>query len=283
MMSAWWITMLLQWLTSYHHGSWIWLLSHYGHCHGPLSCCAAKKTSMTNQSHTHMKLAAVCPTNLRDSRSLMRIIKTWNSDAAQLQVVNRNFTRLPAQTVPTLTLGWELFKRRSSTPPTPQTPLSLYLFLSSNQPSGSKCVCVCVCVCARWGILDGELCKDEWWPAVLCTRCNPMWLSLSPRTPQPLARPYIRSPSPTPMPPSLAEPRNYFLRETYCLPAPLSLITIEQKQALTGATRRAALMSAPSPSIFFFFIFFPANGRILTCQPLFLTARHHFPSSRDGM
>lgn len=87
-------------------------------------------------------------------------------------------------------------------------------------------------------------------------------------------------PAPTHMPSSLAEPHNYFLGETYCLPAPLSLITMEQKQALTGGTRHAALMSAPSS---FFLYFFPANGRILTCQPLFLTAQRNFLSGRDRM
>lgn len=51
------------------------------------------------------------------------------------------------------------------------------------------------------------------------------------------------------MPSSLAEPHNYFLGETYCLPEPLSLITIEKKQVLTGVTGRAALMSVPGPPL----------------------------------
>lgn len=71
--------------------------------------------------------------------------------------------------------------------------------------------------------------------------------------------------TPTPMPSSAAEPHNYFLWETYCLRVSLSLITIEQKGALTGGTRRAALMlSAPGPPLFSFS--FQANGRIRTYQ-----------------
>lgn len=69
--------------------------------------------------------------------------------------------------------------------------------------------------------------------------------------------------STTRMPSSLEEPHNYFLWETYCSRSPLSLITIKQKRALTGGTRRAALMlSAAGPSAFFS----QANGRALTCQ-----------------
>lgn len=175
-----------------------------------------------------------------------------------------------------------------SIPPHLQPPKPL--FLPSNQPSGSRCVCVCVCVL-----------RDFEWRAV--QRRAMTHSPLHPLQPQPLQSHVTIPPStytsatctalhlfaitppppaPTHMPSSLAEPHNYFLGETYCLPAPLSLITMEQKQALTGGTRHAALMSAHSPSIFFF-IFFPANGRILTCQPLFLTAQHNFLSGRDRM
>lgn len=118
---------------------------------------------------------------------------------------------------------------------------SLSFFLPSNQPSGS-------------------VCKEERWPAVLCTRFdlsrfNPLWL---PRhTPQPLhgltfihLSPLLSSLHPHTCPLHWqSHIIIFFVGDVgpYCLRVPLSLITIEQKQVLTGGTRRAALMSVPIP------------------------------------
>lgn len=88
------------------------------------------------------------------------------------------------------------------------------------------------------------------------------------------------------MPSSLAEPHNYIFfswrRRPYCLRVPLSLITIEQKQALTVGTRRAALMSVPRPpllSVCFFSWQMAERSRV---NPI-LTTQHHILFGNDGM
>lgn len=131
--------------------SWItmWLLSHYGYCHGPLSCYA-RKTLMANQNHKHMELALVCVVILHGADvSLVQCqidkfpdyVKKKNNNKnffwilTKLQnnklINNHYFILLLAQT---LHLDWplerELFKRCPSTHTQPPTLLSLYLFLS---------------------------------------------------------------------------------------------------------------------------------------------------------
>ncbi len=62
---------------------------------------------------------------------------------------------------------------------------------------------------------------------------------------------------------------------------PLSLIIIEQKLALTGGTRRAALMSVPGPPLSFLF-FVWQMAECLHVNPI-LTTQHHILSGSDGM
>lgn len=85
--------------------------------------------------------------------------------------------------------------------------------------------------------------------------------------------------STTRMPSSLEEPHNYFLWETYCSRSPLSLITIKQKRALTGGTRRAALMlSAAGPSAFF-----PRQMAERLHVNTTLNTQHHIPWQRGDV
>lgn len=92
----------------------------------------------------------------------------------KLQLVNRNIMLF----LYTWTGVWRECFGKDALPHTPTSHLSLSFspslsfFLPSNQPSGS-------------------VCKEERWPAVLCTRFdlsrfNPLWLPLPRHTPQPL-------------------------------------------------------------------------------------------------
>lgn len=146
--------------------SWItiWLHSHYRYCHGTLSCYTAK-TSMTNQSHKHMKSNSMCVwlfyvftmPNRHISAHWWKLKtpkqkkqKTWYSDTAavcvkkklQLHLVNHNFIWPLAQT---LRSDWPLGKScLKDAPPHTFNP-SFYVFLSFCPLISHKGVCMCVC------------------------------------------------------------------------------------------------------------------------------------------
>lgn len=109
-------------------------------------------------------------------------------------------------------------------------------------------------------------------PASTSAASNPPWLPLPLHTPRPLhgltsihQHPLLSSPHPHTCPLHWQSHIIHFCGDTGP-PACVChyLITIEQKQALTGGTRQAALMSVPGAPLFFvlFCFYFPRKRQI---------------------